>query len=176
MIEVLRDRPAEVIIGGAKGVDTAAFIACAKVKHSDNDLYGVRLTVVLPGYLPEAPQEFQEALMASRLLVNDGDRFRVTLLELGMDVSHPQSFHTRNSVMLGRAGWSATCAVLLSFTPIGEAHDSTIAMLEMARRERVRVVEQPVRTVPPSSAGASGVADDKDEPRAGEDGHTPGSR
>jgi hypothetical protein len=147
VIGAIQDDPHEVIIGGAVGVDTAAFVACAKMKHSDQNHHSFRLTVVVPGCLGQAPQEFRDALKASQMLVNEGDRFRVNLVELGMDVVHPASYHTRNSVMLGRAGWNATCGVVLAFPGIGEAADSTTDMLESARRERVRVIEHPVRVV-----------------------------
>jgi hypothetical protein len=145
MVEVLKDRPAEVIIGGARGVDTAAFIACAKVKHADNDLHGFRLTVILPGSLGEAPKEFQEALRSSQLIVNGEGRYAVGLVELGMDVSHPQSFHVRNSVMLGRAGWSATCAVLLAFPGIKVSGGGTDNAIDTAMRQGMAIVKQPVR-------------------------------
>jgi len=177
MVEVLRDRPAEVIIGGARGVDTAAFIACAKMKHADNDFWNFKLTVVLPGHLGEAPPEFCDALRASQLIVNGQGRYAVALVELSQDVSHPASYYARNAVMLGRAGWSATCAVLLSFTPNGETSDATMAMLEMARRERVRVVEEPVRIFPEAGPGASGRAPSvADDANVEEDADAPGTR
>src|SRR5258708_17901 len=69
IVGVLKDRPHKVIIGGAMGVDTAAFIACAKVKLSTQDLASFYLEVVLPGYLGDAPAEFREALQASHLIV-----------------------------------------------------------------------------------------------------------
>jgi hypothetical protein len=100
MLDILKDRPHKVVIGGAMGVDTAAFVACAKAKLASQDLAGFYLEVVVPGYLGDTPSEFREALAASHLVVArsvsecmDRAAPKVLLVELGMDVSHPQSFH-----------------------------------------------------------------------------------
>jgi hypothetical protein len=133
-------------------VDTAAFVACAKAKLASQDLASFYLEVVVPGYLGDTPSEFREALVASHLVVArsvsecmDRAAPKVLLVELGMDVSHPQSFHVRNSVMLGRAGWSAECAVLQAFPGIKVDGGGTRHAINEARRQGMRIVETPVR-------------------------------
>lgn len=154
ILDIAKDRPHSIIIGGAMGVDTAAFVAAAMAKRTTQDRNDFYLEVILPAHLGNAPMEFREALKKSNLLVDfsvhpaqESNAPRVLVLELGMDPSHPASYHTRNSVMLGRAGWSAADAVLVAFAGKGKARGGTFETIGTARDTGMRVIEHPVRVV-----------------------------
>jgi hypothetical protein len=149
MIDILKDGPHSVILGGRAGAEVVAFLACAKAKRSTHDLTDFYLDVVLPGHLGDAPAEFLDALKASHLLVDysvhgrgEARDPRVLVLELGMDPSHPASYQARDAVMLGRAGYSAVEAVAVAFSD--GACRSTAQFVTLAREERMRVVEVPL--------------------------------
>ncbi len=146
LLAIVQDGAGSVIIGGARGVDTAAFIACAKPMkiHKVADYF--ELVVVVPGYLHQAPAEFRDAVEASGLPINtpEPSSRRITLVELGLDVSEARSYHMRNDVMLARAGWEK--GRLVAFPGIGREHlGGTGSTIRQARRYSMDIDQCPVR-------------------------------
>ena len=86
--------PAEVIVGGARGGDTAALVAVARHRGP-----ATALVVVVPGTLAEQPREAREAV---RLWCSPG---RDVVIELGLTITAAdgfEAFKVRNRVMLDR--------------------------------------------------------------------------
>lgn len=146
-MNLLKGRPAQLLLLARGGANTAALLAASKLKQVDDALSDFELIVIAPGHLADASDEFQRALRASHLKVNQADaddpsrlfRYRVRVQELRMDAGHPSSLATAIDLALGRAGWSATCALLVA---LADGVDSVvIRAVQRARAERMSVIE-----------------------------------
>jgi hypothetical protein len=147
MEAIVAERPAGIIFGGARGVDTGA-LRFARAVHPPygNPLsgypYAPKLVVIVPG---TAAQQLPACTKAIRECADE-------LIELHLPLDKPASYFKRNAAMLttaqARTEPGQPPPVLVAFADAGSTYGGTRGCIEKARLMNIAVEEIPVVRIP----------------------------